>query len=142
MIAQLGKNSANDHLYFTEAGRNGPATRIFLRDRQNVVRRLMRQARSPKLSYGGHEYIAITLTSEIAAVATGIAHAAILQVITADGATLQENVVVKIAFLADQQERMWNEYAVYRRMSEFTYKESPKYTGSSMILKAAPLYSS
>ncbi|KAJ7173339.1 hypothetical protein C8R46DRAFT_1082510 [Mycena filopes] len=82
-----------------------------------------------KRHYHESEYITLTLTSELGSGATGIAHAAILHVTTKDGKTLEEDVVVKVAFLAEQQQRMRHEYETYRRLAKFSVEGVPKIFG-------------
>ncbi|KAJ7088898.1 hypothetical protein B0H15DRAFT_288811 [Mycena belliarum] len=82
-----------------------------------------------KRSYREEECISITLINEISPGATGIAHNAVLQVVASDGSLFQANVMVKIAFMADQQTRMRHEYDIYKRLASFSVKGIPEVYG-------------
>ncbi|KAJ6467970.1 hypothetical protein C8R47DRAFT_810437 [Mycena vitilis] len=111
---------------------NSPTPASFIRSApplSNVLPDLPFTQPPVKRRYAEHEYITLTLTSEIAAGATGVVHAATLHVVAPEGTTLLENVVVKIAFLAEQQKRMVHEYEVYRRLTRSDVQGIPKVYG-------------
>jgi hypothetical protein len=84
--------------------------------------------RKAKDTYNSHEYFTLVLTSPIAEGATGIVHGATLELETSD-ASLTEEVVVKLAFLDEQQERMRNEYAIYQHLARANVAGIPKVLG-------------
>ncbi|KAH8111486.1 hypothetical protein DFH11DRAFT_1613547 [Phellopilus nigrolimitatus] len=68
-------------------------------------------------SYLADEYVTFALISEYNDCATGVVHGAALEVRTRQGKCLVRDAIVKMAFRADQQERLLNEYLIYRRMA-------------------------
>ncbi|KAJ6458408.1 hypothetical protein C8R47DRAFT_1163195 [Mycena vitilis] len=111
---------------------NSPVPASFIRSAPALVESVPDRpfTRPPvKRRYEQNECITITLTSEIAAGATGIAHTAILKVTTAGGATAEETVVVKITFTSEQQDRLRHEYDVYRRLADSDVQGVPKIYG-------------
>ncbi|KAJ7088899.1 hypothetical protein B0H15DRAFT_841083 [Mycena belliarum] len=70
-----------------------------------------------KKHYRRHEYIVITLTSEIERGATGIVHGGTLTISDIDGIELTVRIVVKFAFSAKQKEKMRHEFSIYRHLS-------------------------
>ncbi|KAJ7648306.1 hypothetical protein DFH06DRAFT_1476341 [Mycena polygramma] len=99
---------------------NSPVPASFIRSAPALLDSVPDRPFAPppvKRRYEQGEYTTIILTSAIAAGATGIAHNAILKVTTAEGATLEETVVVKITFTTEQQDRLRHEYEVYRRLA-------------------------
>jgi serine/threonine protein kinase len=85
--------------------------------------------RKAKDTYVSHEYFTLVLTSQIANGATGIVHGAILELETSDAQPLTQEVVVKLAFLEEQQERMRNEYAIYQHLGRANVAGIPKVLG-------------
>ncbi|KAJ7162375.1 hypothetical protein C8R46DRAFT_1104421 [Mycena filopes] len=79
--------------------------------------------------YKADEHIELTLAAEIAAGATGIVHHGTLQTALSDGTVLREEVVVKIAFLVEQQDKMRHEYAIYKHMAPFRVQGIPQVYG-------------
>ncbi|KAJ7065137.1 hypothetical protein B0H15DRAFT_872698 [Mycena belliarum] len=67
--------------------------------------------------YHRHEYILITLTSEIERGATGIVHGGALTISDIDGRDFTARIVVKFAFSAKQKEKMRHEFSIYRHLS-------------------------
>ncbi|KAJ7052708.1 hypothetical protein C8F01DRAFT_1375777 [Mycena amicta] len=85
---------------------------------------------SIKRAYKPHECFAIILTSKLGDGAVGIVHGAMARVTTKDGETLvEENLVVKLAFRHQPQERMRYEYTVYTRLAEHGVTGVPKVYG-------------
>lgn len=72
---------------------------------------------SVKRSYQQHEYFNVIITSKIRDGATGIIHRGILRATVKGDETLERTVVVKFAFLEDQQRRLRHEYEAYRRLA-------------------------
>ncbi|RDB15923.1 hypothetical protein Hypma_003520 [Hypsizygus marmoreus] len=74
---------------------------------------------SPRLhrKYMPHEYFTIDVLSSIGYGATGIVHKGKLTMNDRDGPTVECDVVVKFAFMREQQERMRHEYSIYARMA-------------------------
>ncbi|KAG5637244.1 hypothetical protein H0H81_005289 [Sphagnurus paluster] len=69
-----------------------------------------------KTSYGPQEYLSIVLTSQIAAGATGIAHEGQLKLLASDEKVRSVKVVVKLAFGAEQNERLRHEFDIYEHL--------------------------
>ncbi|KAJ7321827.1 hypothetical protein DFH08DRAFT_1085720 [Mycena albidolilacea] len=69
---------------------------------------------SVKRLYQQHEYFNVIITSKIRDGATGIVHRAVLRTTDKGSESLEQNVVVKFAFLKDQQRRLRHEYEAYR----------------------------
>jgi serine/threonine protein kinase len=67
--------------------------------------------------YSPHEYLTLVLHSVIAHGATGILHKAELVLEMAEGTMLHGEVIVKLAFSDEQQERMQHEYSIYDHMT-------------------------
>ncbi|KAJ7065525.1 hypothetical protein C8F01DRAFT_748504 [Mycena amicta] len=85
---------------------------------------------SIKRAYKPHEYFEIILGSKLGDGAVGIVHGAMARVTTKDGETLvEENLVVKLAFRHQPQERMRYEYMVYTRLAEHGVTGVPKVYG-------------
>ncbi|KAJ7065533.1 hypothetical protein C8F01DRAFT_1366508 [Mycena amicta] len=85
---------------------------------------------SIKRAYKPHEYFEIILGSKLGDGAVGIVHGAMARVTTKDGETLvEENLVVKLAFRHQPQERMRYEYTVYTRLAEHCVTGVPKVYG-------------
>ncbi|KAJ7065562.1 hypothetical protein C8F01DRAFT_1366523 [Mycena amicta] len=85
---------------------------------------------SIKRAYKPHEYFEIILGSQLGDGAVGIVHGAMARVTTKDGETLvEENLVVKLAFRHQPQERMRYEYKVYTRLAEHGVTGVPKVYG-------------
>jgi hypothetical protein len=72
--------------------------------------------RRARRKYLVHEYLTLVMCSTIAHGTTGILHEADLVIETAEGATMHGKVVVKLAFTAEQQERMEHEYSIYNHL--------------------------
>ncbi|KAG6814161.1 hypothetical protein H0H87_008746 [Tephrocybe sp. NHM501043] len=84
---------------------NSPAPASFLR--LNCTR---------KGTYMASEYIKVVVTSKIAAGATGTVHGADVEVM--DGTTVRRlNAVVKLAFGAQERERMRHEFTIYEHLA-------------------------
>jgi hypothetical protein len=73
--------------------------------------------RKAKDKYRSDEYFTLVLTSEIGDGATGIVHGATLELETSDVQRLTHEVVVKLAFSDEQQERLRKEYAIYQHLA-------------------------
>ncbi|KAF7329374.1 Protein kinase domain-containing protein [Mycena kentingensis (nom. inval.)] len=82
-----------------------------------------------KRRYRPDEYFTITLTSTIASGAVGTAHTALLRATWKGDNLAAQEVVVKIAFFAEQQEKMRHEFEVYRRLAEHGVKGVPEVYG-------------
>ncbi|KAJ7147738.1 hypothetical protein C8R43DRAFT_1237227 [Mycena crocata] len=67
-------------------------------------------------SYTANQYSTITVGSHIATGATGAVHDAVLEVRTKDGEVLTQTVVIKLAFFAEQRQRMQHEFRAYQRL--------------------------
>ncbi|KAJ7173331.1 hypothetical protein C8R46DRAFT_113398 [Mycena filopes] len=87
--------------------------------------------RPPKLkkAYAIHECISLTVVSEINTGATSIVHGAILKLELKNGKTLSMDVVVKIAILPFQREKMKHEYAMYLHLGPSNIKGLPEVYG-------------
>lgn len=66
--------------------------------------------------YFEHEYFTLVISSTIAQGATGVLHEAELVLKTKEGITLRCKVVIKLAFSAEQQDRMRHEYSIYEHL--------------------------
>ncbi|KAJ7065524.1 hypothetical protein C8F01DRAFT_1249086 [Mycena amicta] len=85
---------------------------------------------SIKRAYKPHEYFEIILGSQLGDGAVGIVHGAMARVTTKDGeALVEENLVVKLTFEHQPQERMRYEYTVYTRLAEHGVTGVPKVYG-------------
>lgn len=69
-----------------------------------------------KTSYSSHEYLTLTLGPEIGFGAVGTVHKGELQRRMPDGRVVACGVVVKLAFLPEEQEKLFHEYTVYHRL--------------------------
>ncbi|RDB15896.1 hypothetical protein Hypma_003546 [Hypsizygus marmoreus] len=67
--------------------------------------------------YSTREHFTLVLHSAFDRGATGHAHRATLELTTSTGKELTHEVVVKLAFTAEQQERLEHEYSIYRHLS-------------------------
>ncbi|KAJ7155836.1 hypothetical protein C8R46DRAFT_1295925 [Mycena filopes] len=112
---------------------NSPAPASLLRIRPCVAYATEPSSafRPPKLkkAYAIHECISLTVVSEINTGATSIVHAAILKLELKNGETLSMDVVVKIAILPFQREKMKHEYAVYLHLGPSNIKGLPEVYG-------------
>ncbi|KAF7296402.1 Protein kinase domain-containing protein [Mycena chlorophos] len=84
---------------------------------------------SVKRKYLREECIVVILGPQIGTGATGIAHTASLEVVDVQGRMVTANIVVKIAFLAEQQQKMRHEFQVYRRLVAHKVKGVPEVYG-------------
>lgn len=66
-----------------------------------------------KRQYSLIETLTLVMYSELASGSTGILHRARLEVMADNGSLLTKDVVVKMAFSPEQQERARNEYKIY-----------------------------
>lgn len=97
---------------------NSPVPASFLRYGPSITPAIgPSPPRKAKDAYRTHEYFTLILTSHIADGATGVVHGATLKLETSDAQSLSQEVVVKLAFLHEQQERMRNEYTIYRHLA-------------------------
>lgn len=70
-----------------------------------------------KSVYEPHEYFYLTITSKLAAGATGDTHAATIELLSTNGESYTlDKVVVKLAFERDQRKRMRHEFEVYEHL--------------------------
>ncbi|KAF9461070.1 kinase-like domain-containing protein [Collybia nuda] len=76
-----------------------------------------------------HEYISVTLNSEIAAGATGVVHEATLKFLSDKGKVHMMPVVVKFSMKRDQQKRLRHEYAIYQHLASSYVKGVPRVIG-------------
>ncbi|KAJ7065134.1 hypothetical protein B0H15DRAFT_176645 [Mycena belliarum] len=76
----------------------------------------IRRARVKK-NYALHEYMVLSLTSEIERGATGIVHGGTLELSDEEGNTSTAQIVVKLSFSAKQREKLRHEYTVYHHMA-------------------------
>nr|GAT51746.1 predicted protein [Mycena chlorophos] len=84
---------------------------------------------SVKRKYLREECVVVILGPQIGTGATGIAHKTSLEVFDAQGRTVTADIVVKIAFLAEQQQKMRHEFQVYRRLAAHKVKGVPEVYG-------------
>ncbi|KAJ7155831.1 hypothetical protein C8R46DRAFT_1116557 [Mycena filopes] len=112
---------------------NSPASASLLRIRPCVAYPTEPSSafRPPKLKkgYAIHECISLTVVSEINTGATSIVHGAILKLELKNGKTLSMDVVVKIAILPFQREKMKHEYAMYLHLGPSNIKGLPEVYG-------------
>ncbi|KAJ7173380.1 hypothetical protein C8R46DRAFT_1348074 [Mycena filopes] len=76
-----------------------------------------RPSRRLKTAYTSTEYATVTLGPPMTGGATGVVHAAVLEVRAKDGHLAAGNVIAKVALFPDQQERMRHEFSVYERLA-------------------------
>ncbi|KAJ7793314.1 hypothetical protein B0H14DRAFT_149814 [Mycena olivaceomarginata] len=94
---------------------------------------------SVKRSYQQHEYFNVIITSKIRDGATGIVHRAVLRTTDKRSESLEQNVVVKFAFLKDQQRRLRHEYEAYRRLAVHDVTGAPEVYGIFEDLERGPI---
>jgi hypothetical protein len=92
-----------------------------------------------KRSYPQHEYFNVIITSKIRDGATGIVHRAVLRTTEKGSKSLEQNVVVKFAFLKDQQRRLRHEYEAYRRLAVHDVTGAPEVYGIFEDLERGPI---
>lgn len=66
--------------------------------------------------YSPHQYITITVTSDLGHGAVGVVHRGSLEVTTAKGVTYSCDAVIKLAFSEKQQDKMRYEYSIYQHL--------------------------
>jgi hypothetical protein len=98
----------------------------------------MRPLPSREFGFQPDEYITLILTSEIAEGTTGKVHGATLEVQTLDGNFLTDDVVVKLAFLDHQKERLRNEHDIYQHLALKDVKGLPTTFGLFDDLEGGP----
>lgn len=82
---------------------NSPVPSAFLRHGCSATQRVLSR----------HQYMSITITSQLGRGATGILHRAKLELEALDDQHLTCDVVVKLAFSEEQRTRMEREYSIY-----------------------------
>ncbi|KAF9461072.1 hypothetical protein BDZ94DRAFT_1299452 [Collybia nuda] len=87
------------------------------------------QPRTGKTNFRVHEYLSVTLTSEIATGATGVVHGATLKFLSGKGEVGNMTVVVKFSMKPDQQKKLRHEYSVYEELASSHVKGVPRAIG-------------
>ncbi|KAH8120698.1 hypothetical protein DFH11DRAFT_84658 [Phellopilus nigrolimitatus] len=113
----------------------------FYRTRPSLYTGAVAQSPPPsrgKLSYNADEYVTFALISEYESCATGVVHAAVLEVRAHEGQCLTRDAIVKLAFSTDQQERLLNEYRIYSLMAAKNVEEIPVVLGLYKDIEGEP----
>lgn len=82
-----------------------------------------------KISYEPHQYLSVTLTSNIASGATGVVHGAMLKFLSDGGKTHNMPVIVKFSMKAPQKKKLRHEYSIYERLASSHIQGIPRMLG-------------